>query len=160
MNGTLLKSAQVKFWENPEHDRLAGLSVNTSNTAQIYGTNNYKYGNIVFKLNKPKVATTAEPRPKPDSGSECSIVSTTGFHLDSLYKLGEMAEEATGRKLNFGLTEKILRGSRIFKVNVINLCTLKNLTLRMLDSLLADDKRWFYRPISTLVSGHRGILRK
>jgi hypothetical protein len=30
----------------------------------------------------------------------------------------------------------------------------------MLDTLRADNKRWFYRPISTLVTGHRGILRK
>lgn len=158
MNGALLKSAQVKFWESPDHDRLNGLSVNTQNTAPIYGTNNYKYGNIVFKLNKPKVATTTEPNPKPDSGSECSIVSTTGFHLKSLYELGGMAKSTMGRDL--GLEEKVLRGTRAFKVNVINLCTLKNLTLRMLDSLRAGEKRWFYRPISTLLSGHRGILRK
>lgn len=175
--GEELKPAQIRFWEGPDVDLLYGIKANTSTTAgpeqdvyegegdqrklvakAFYGTLNFKYSNIVFKENRALTATAVNPNPKPEAGSECSIISTTGHHMKSLYELGKVAKRAVN--IDFGLNETELGGGRSFKVNVVNLCTLKNITLRLLDQMRGANKRWFYRPISTMKTGHRGLIRK
>jgi hypothetical protein len=145
----------IKVFEEDPSDPLKGLVANTNTTAKIYGTVNFKRGNFVFKTNEAVEPT----KKKPDVGSECSIVSTISAHFTLLKTIGAMIEPILGTDLD--LNEGILEKSplRTF-TNQIRACALTELVLRLLDKLKVKDKRWFYRPIATLKTGHRGIMRK
>lgn len=145
----------IKVFEEDSSDILRGLVANQTTSAKIYGTVNFKRGNFVFKTNE-----AVDPKKKlPDVGSECSVVSSISAHFTLLKEIGMMIQPILGTDLD--LNEGMLEKSpiRSFK-NAIRACALTELVLRLLDKLKVQEKRWFYRPIATLKTGHRGIMRK
>jgi hypothetical protein len=153
-DGVHLKPSLVQYYESKDVDPLAGLRVNTTNTGEIYGTVNVKRGLFVFKTNRPVPPTSAKPEP----GSECANVSAFSHHKTVLLEIGNKYAKRDIRS-TLGLQEDIISGARPLD-GVISACMLTDISLRMLDSMGAGGKRWFYRPISTLKSGHRALLRK
>jgi hypothetical protein len=151
--GQPCSEAIVRLLEDPERDPFQNIKADSTKTGEVYGTVNFKRGSVVFKTNRPVL-----PGKKPDVGSECGNVSTVSAHIKLIKEIGELA----GRyiRTTMGLQVDILEGSRTFKKNSNKVCMLTDLALRMLDSMGANGKRWFYRPISTLRTGHRGLLRK
>ena len=151
--GQPCSEAIVRLLEDPERDPYQNIKADSTKTGEVYGTVNFKRGNFVFKTNRPVL-----PGKKPDVGSECGNVSTVSAHLKLIKEIGELAGRYA--RTTMGLQTEVLEGSRTFKKNSNKVCMLTDLALRMLDSMGANGKRWFYRPISTLRTGHRGLLRK
>ena len=151
--GQPCSEAIVRLLEDPERDPYQNIKADSTKTGEVYGTVNFKRGNFVFKTNRPVL-----PGKKPDVGSECGNVSTVSAHIKLIKEIGELAGRYA--RTTMGLQTEVLEGARTFKKNSNKVCMLTDLALRMLDSMGANGKRWFYRPISTLRTGHRGLLRK
>jgi hypothetical protein len=141
--------ALVKVFEEDDSDELKNLKANTEVSGPIYGTVVYKSGLFVFKTNTP-VPKEMELVDKK-GGRECKNVSGVTSHKRTLVEIGEMAKESIGTDLD--LNTDTIENKRPFK-NAPRVCTLTNLALRMLSEL--DDKWWFYRPIASFKSGHKG----
>jgi hypothetical protein len=152
-DGKPCSDAIIKLLEDPENDPYQNLKADSSKTGEVYGTVNFKRGIFVFKTNRP-----VAPGKKPDVGSECGNVSTVSAHMKLIKEIGELS--ARYAKTTMGLQTEVLEGARTFKKNSNKVCMLTDLALRMLDSMGTNGKRWFYRPISTIKTGHRGLLRK
>ena len=152
-DGKPCNDAIIKLLEDPENDPYQNLKADSSKTGEVYGTVNFKRGIFVFKTNRP-----VAPGKKPDVGSECGNVSTVSAHIKLIKEIGELS--ARYAKTTMGLQTEVLEGARTFKKNSNKVCMLTDLALRMLDSMGTNGKRWFYRPISTIKTGHRGLLRK
>jgi len=152
-DGQACSEAIVRLLEDPERDPYQNIKADSTKTGEVYGTVNFKRGNFVFKTNRPVL-----PGKKPDVGSECGNVSTVSAHIKLIKEIGELAGRYA--RTTMGLQTEVLEGARTFKKNSNKVCMLTDLALRMLDSMGANGKRWFYRPISTLRTGHRGLLRK
>ena len=151
--GQACSEAIVRLLEDPERDPYQNIKADSTKTGEVYGTVNFKRGNFVFKTNRPVL-----PGKKPDVGSECGNVSTVSAHIKLIKEIGELAGRYA--RTTMGLQTEVLEGARTFKKNSNKVCMLTDLALRMLDSMGANGKRWFYRPISTVRTGHRGLLRK
>ncbi len=137
-------------------DRLRGLQLSKETTGDIYGFLTYKAGSIIFKTSEPPAAGA-----KPAKGSECGIITTTKTHRDKMERLGAILETELGT--NFDLTS---RGGVLSKDggdtvrNVNKVCTLFDLLLRWMDKAQVGDKRWFYRSVSSNITGHVGTKTK
>ena len=57
---------------------------------------------------------------------------------------------------NYSLTEEILDRSKRKIENVKRMCMLLDFTLRYMDNMRLQGKRWFYRPIEARKGGHVG----
>jgi hypothetical protein len=125
------------------------LRVNTSTTGPIYGFLVPKNGEIVFK--------TAEPpeEGEPKRGKQCSNVSNTIEHIKNLIKIGDILK--MNGKSDFDLNREMI-GTRKIK-NSTRACTLMNLLIRFLDADKIQNKRWFYRPVASIYTGHKGLFR-
>jgi len=153
-DGKLCSPALVRVFEEEPTDILRGIKANTTTTAPIYGTVNYKAGTFVFKTNK----AVAPEKKQPETGSECANVSNIAAHYKLLEQIGELIKGPIGT--NFDLVnEKMTTGEFSFK-NSVRACALTDVLLRYLDKQKVTGKRWFYRPIATLKTKHRGILPK
>ena len=141
--------ALVKVFEEDDSDELKNLKANTEVSGPIYGTVVYKSGLFVFKTNTPLPKEMELVDKK--GGRECKNVSGVTSHKRTLVEIGEMAKESIGTDLD--LNTDTIENKRPFK-NAPRVCTLTNLALRMLSEL--DDKWWFYRPIASFKSGHKG----
>jgi hypothetical protein len=147
--GVPCSPALVKVFEEDDSDPLKKLRANTEVSGPIYGTVVYKSGLFVFKTNTP-VPKEMEVADKK-GGRECKNVSGVTSHKRTLVEIGDMAKESIGTDLD--LNTDTIENKRPFK-NAPRVCTLTNLALRMLSEL--DDKWWFYRPIASFKSGHKG----
>ena len=175
-DGTKCAPNLVKLFEEEESDEFLLLRVNAKTTGDPYGTLNYKEGIFVFKTNQPPAhnpafdaiqASDTEPmkkkresKEKHDRGSECANVSNMKPHYELLIRLGEIASEALGTNLGFTLREMAeVPAPRSFK-NSVRACALTELCMRFFDELRVKEKRWFYRPVSAVLSGHLGRKTK
>lgn len=166
----------VKLFEEEETDELLVLRANAKNTGDPYGTLNYKEGIFVFKTNQPpshnpafdaiqasateKLKKKRESKEKHDRGSECANVSNMKPHYELLTRLGEIAADTLGSNLGLTLREMAeVPAPRSFK-NSVRACALTELCMRFFDELHVQEKRWFYRPVSTVLSGHLGRKTK
>jgi Type III restriction enzyme, res subunit len=152
-DGKPCNDAIIKLLEDPENDPYQNIKADSSKTGEVYGTVNFKRGIFVFKTNRP-----VAPGKKPDVGSECGNVSTVSAHMKLIKEIGDLSTRYA--RTSMGLQTEVLEGARTFKKNSNKVCMLTDLALRMLDSMGTNGKRWFYRPISTIKTGHRGLLRK
>lgn len=152
-DGAPCNEALVRLLEDPTRDPYQNIKADLSKTGEIYGTVNFKRGIFVFKTNRP-----VTPGKKPDVGSECANVSTVSAHIKLLKEIGQLS--ARYIRTTMGFQTEVIEGARTFKKNSNKVCMLTNMGLRVLDSMGANGKRWFYRPISTVRTGHRGLLRK
>ena len=165
-------------FEANERDPYRVIVVNTETTGDIYGFNvpKAKERRLTFK-------TSYAPAPggKVEKGGECSIVSTISYHITMLKTISDMlVSEGFPR---FILTEDILDEKvrikrerdaakaagtkyvprtrppgRTFE-NAVKACALKDIMFRWLDNMKAR-KRYFFRPVSALKSGHKGAVQK
>lgn len=142
-------------------DPLRKLRANTNTTGNPYGTVNYKNGNFVFKTNVPvNPSTNPALYEKQERGSECANVPNMKPHYNLLEALGSISQEALQTKLGFTFTDlQEAQPPRSVK-NSVRACALTDIALRFFDELRIQEKRWFYRPLSTFVTKHPGILRQ
>lgn len=162
-----------RVYEADERDELRNLVVNTSTTGPIYGfiVPKAKERRLIFKTSRPPAAGA-----KLEKGGECAIISTISFHITMLKEISELL--VTEGFPRFILTDDILDvkakkkqakllaksamggGTRVFE-NAVRACALKDIILRWLDIMKSGTgKRYFYRPIAALKSGHKGAVEK
>lgn len=172
--------AVARVFDTDAGNPINTLEANINTAGTIYGFNvpKPKEGRIIFKTNERPV----QPGQKPEKGSECSIVSTIAFHIRMLKDIAELLKAETYP--TFILVEKYLdmkkkektaegdtlrvgtyakKGPKAFKTrsfeNAIRACALKNIILRWMDVMQREKgggaKRYFYRPVAALKSGHK-----
>lgn len=133
-------------------DPMKRIDLTERRTGKIYGFMVPKNGTMVFKTNEP-VATAGT---KPGRGAECAIVSNMTEHLKKLYTLGEILERAG--MTDFQLNNVVLLGTHKV-VHANRACCLLELVLRYMDKLVLGEKQWFYRPVASYYTGHKGLFR-
>jgi len=172
-----------QFKSNPE-DPLHNIQANTETTGDIYGfiVPKGKERRLIFK-------TSTHPPPpggKPEKAGECTIISTISYHIQMLKDisallekegyprfilvediLDEKARKKTERELSKSEGRKYVavqkKENRTFE-NAARACALKNIILRWM-SIMQERKggaakRYMYRPIAALLSGHKGVIPK
>lgn len=172
-----------QFKSNPE-DPLHNIQANTETTGDIYGfiVPKGKERRLIFK-------TSTHPPPpggKPEKAGECTIISTISYHIQMLKDISALLEKEGYPR--FILVEDILdekvrkkrerelskiegrkyvatqkKENRTFE-NAARACALKNIILRWM-SIMQERKggaakRYMYRPIAALLSGHKGVIPK
>lgn len=143
-------SEEEKKVRNPTY----GLKVDVATTGAFYGFIVAKYGDLfAFKTNKPPAVGK-----KVTKGQECANVSAATDHRNKLIELGKNMQKAIGT--NFELTELIMTEGARRLLNVNQICMLTDLFLRFMDIAQINGKRWFYRPIASIITGHLPSIRK
>ena len=77
-------------------------------------------------------------------------------HISNLVEIGDILKAAG--KSDFDLNRGTILGTRKIK-NSTRACTLINLLIRYLDADMINGKRWFFRPVQTYYTGHKGTFR-
>ena len=147
---TCLKSV-VDEIKRDSSEPLRTFTVNNKTTGGPYGFVVPKNGDVVFKTADPPYEGS-----KVNRGKECGNVSTMTGHISNLVEIGDILK-AVG-KSDFDLNRGIILGTRKIK-NSTRACTLINLLIRYLDADMINGKRWFFRPVQTYYTGHKGTFR-
>ena len=173
--------AVTRVFESDPEDSIRNVKVNTTTTGPLYGfiVPKSKERRLVFKTASPPA-----PGGAPEKGGECAIISTISFHVKMLKDISNMLE-AEGYP-RFILVDEVLdekarkrveraeakaagrkstvvsgREERTFE-NAVKACALKNIVLRWM-TIMQDakgGKRYFFRPIAAMKSGHKGTVVK
>ena len=130
---------------------LRTFVVNNKTTGGPYGFVVPKNGDVVFKTADPPYEGS-----KVNRGKECGNVSTMTGHISNLVEIGDILKAAG--KSDFDLNRGTILGTRKIK-NSTRACTLINLLIRYLDADMINGKRWFFRPVQTYYTGHKGTFR-
>jgi hypothetical protein len=138
---TLFETKRSKKSEDP----LTGLQVNNDTTGQLYGFLTNEKGMYVYKSHRPG---------KDGTGEKCENVSNVKIHRAKVVELGDVLVATT--RENYELTDAILDKSDRKVTNPKRLCMLLDITLRFMDNIGIQGKRWFYRPIQARKVGHLG----
>lgn len=168
------ESVRMIFEERNPTDPVLQMKVNTNTTGPIYGfmVPKSKEARLIFKTN----VRVPAPGVAPEKGSECANISTISYHIQMLKDIGNLLE-TTGYP-RFLLVDEVLeekarrkaegrgraRDPRRSFENAIRACALKEIILRWMD--LAErgrgdaGRRYFYRPIAALKTGHKGVISK
>ena len=147
--------------DNTVDDPLRKLRANTNTSGSVYGTVNYKDGIFVFKTNIPvKPSSDQALYEKQERGSECANVPNMVPHYNLLESLGLLSQETLQTRLGFTLADLQEAPPPRSVKNSVRACALTDIALRFFDEVSIQDKRWFYRPLSTFMTKHPGILRK
>lgn len=150
----------IALLEKDPDDDVKGLRANTETTGKIYGTLNFKNGSFVFKTNTPVSPSSDSKIEKQEPGQECANVSNMAPHYKLLEEIGEITKNPLNSKLGLTMDKMFdAPAPRSFR-NSVRACALTDIVLRFLDELLLNDKRWFYRPLASYYTGHKGRLRK
>jgi hypothetical protein len=128
------------------------FSVNNKTTGAPYGFIVPKNSEVVFKTADPPMTVGG----KVNRGKECGNVSTMTGHILNLVEIGDILKAAG--KSDFDLNRGAILGLRKIK-NSTRACTLINLVVRYLDATMLNGKRWFFRPVQTFYTGHKGAFR-
>jgi hypothetical protein len=173
--------AVVRVFESDPEDPMRGIKADTATTGQIYGfiVPKAKERRLIFKT------SSAPPPPggKPEKGGECAIISTISYHIQMLKEisnilvaegyprfiltdeiLDEKARKKAERQQVAGAGKKGAAGEpmrRVFE-NTVKACALKDIVLRWLTNMQIPKggKRYFYRPVAALKTGHKGTVAK
>jgi hypothetical protein len=149
---TICKKSVIDEIIRDRDDPIKAFPVNITTTGSMYGFIVPKNGEMVFKTGEPPMEGN-----KVGRGQECANVTTMTGHIHKLLQMGEILENAG--KGNFGLDRNILSvGQRKIK-NSIRACTLLELIIRYVDKEHIDGKRWFFRPVPSYYTGHKGLFR-
>ena len=113
----------------------------------IYGFITTKKGEaFVFKQGKP-VSEAKFKKSGPDRGAECAIVSETADKIKKLQEIIEIYGSESIDANTFGSIKNKI---------AIQLCVITNLFFRLMDLQRTRRTRWFFRPVSSAASGHKG----
>ena len=131
-------------------DPLKQLRVSKETTGLLYGFMATKQSTtrIVFKTNDQ------EKNKKKMGGAECSIITTTSVHHKILYRLRDFLEAAGLPDLDLRSDVIADKASSRKLANATRICTIIELTLRLMDAARVGKKRWFYRPVAAYTLGH------
>ena len=113
----------------------------------IYGFITTKKGEaLVFKQGKP-VSEEKYRKSGPDRGAECAIVSETADKIKKLQEIIDIyGKESIDNNIFGGIKNK----------TAIQLCVITNLFMRLMDLQRTRRTRWFFRPVASAASGHKG----
>jgi hypothetical protein len=149
--GQICLKSVVDEIKRDSSEPLRTFVVNNKTTGGPYGFIVPKNGDVVFKTADPPYEGS-----KVNRGKECGNVSTMTGHISNLVEIGDILK-AVG-KSDFDLNRGIILGTRKIK-NSTRACTLINLLIRYLDADMLNGKRWFFRPVQTYYTGHKGTFR-
>jgi hypothetical protein len=140
----------VQQFEKSKTDLIIASKANQRVSAEVYGFMVPWEGNIMFKTNVPKPEGVA-----PAGGAACSIVSNVSGHRAKIIILGDILNRFTGS--TYDLTNEVLTVTRKM-TSAINYCALMEIVMRWMDVRRAryGNLRYFYRPLSSFYSGHKG----
>jgi len=140
----------VQQFEKSKTDLIISAKANQRVSAEIYGFMVPWEGNIMFKTNVPKPEGVA-----PAGGAACSIVSNVSGHRAKIIVLGDILNRYTGS--TYDLTNEVLTVTRKM-TSAINYCALMEIVMRWMDVRRSryGNLRYFYRPLSSFYSGHKG----
>ena len=148
--------AEKRILDKDSKDTINTLpEANITNVGPYYGFIVPKAKQLIFKTNVPAAIGS-----KPKGGSECRGSSGIKEHLTSLLFLGRVLRE--NHITDFDLNEESINpdnGKRKIK-NANTYCSIKEYVLRWMDKKRVKNVRWFYRPISSFKTGHRGRVTK
>ncbi len=144
--------AIIELLESSSSNKVRDLKANINTTGKLYGFLVPKKGEIVFKRAEPPVVNG-----KVGLGQECASSSAVTDHLKKLVILGPILERTLGK--DYDISMDALTGERKFE-NQERICALTDIVLRFMDKKKIDTKRWFYRPISSKIIGHKGRYEK
>lgn len=128
-------------------DPLLERPINTATTGINYGFLIYsaKKRMLVFKKGRPPLVGG-----KLQRGAECANNSSTSSEIEALKQYGGILRKAGMSDMGLHSTELARRTIE----NSLRVCTVVDLTLRMMDALKVEGKRWFYRTIQSHLVGH------
>ena len=140
----------IQQFEKSKTDLVIAAKANQRVSAEVYGFMVPWEGNIMFKTNVPKPEGSA-----PAGGAACSIVSNVSGHRAKIIVLGDILNRFTGS--TYDLTNEALTVTRKM-TSAINYCALMEIVMRWMDLRRAKygGLRYFYRPLSSFYSGHKG----
>lgn len=180
--------AVTRVFEADPADPIRAVKVDRTATGAIYGfmVPKSKEGRLIFKTN----VKVPEPGGVPEKGSECSNISNMNFHIEMLKEIGQqlvlegypkflLVEEVLDQKIlrkrekeeakiagkKSAAGQMHLDPRRTFE-NANRACALKEIMLRWMDISEkakgggSGGKRYFYRPIASLKTKHKGIILK
>jgi hypothetical protein len=128
-------------------DPISKLSANKTTTGSLYGLNAAKDGKILFKSND--AVNVGE---KPAIGRLCYSVPNTKGHIELLNKISILAQSQPEVASDLDLSTAKTAGVK----TPARLCTLADLSLRLLDKVGSGGKKYFYRPIAAVKTKHEG----
>jgi len=128
-------------------DPLLQTPINTATTGINYGFLMFspKKMSLVFKKGRPPAAGG-----KLQRGAECANNSSTSSELEALKQYGTLLRKDGHSDMGLHTTELSVRTIE----NSLRVCTVVDLTLRMMDDLRVQGKRWFYRSIQAHLANH------
>ena len=128
-------------------DPLLEKPITTASTGVNYGFLIYspKKKNLIFKKGRPPL-----PGGKLQRGAECANNSSTSSEIEALKQYGTILRRAGHPDMGLNTNELARRPIE----NSLRVCTVVDLTLRMMDELEVEGKRWFYRSIQAHLAGH------
>jgi len=184
LDATPCSEAVIRIFQSNTEDPLYKIQANTETTGGIYGfiVPKAKEKRLIFKTS----IHPAQPGGKPEKAGECTIISTISYHIQMLKDISALLVEegyprfilvddvldekarkkkereeakAAGRKAV--IVQK--KESRTFE-NAARACALKDIILRWM-SIMQEKKgpgakRYMYRPVAALLSGHKGVIPK
>lgn len=154
-NGQPCSAVIKRYYESSAFRDPNRLDIDVSNTGSPYGFLIYKTGKLVFKTKALVPNERGEP-PDP-RGQECANVSNTAHVKEKMKILGQILRDSRLPDLEF--TPGQIEAPN-FSPNQTKMCTLLNLSLRYMDSQRVSGLRWFFRPISAILTKHVGKALK
>ena len=130
----------------------SNLKANTETTAPYYGFMVPKNGSL-FSFKLVGINSHVSEGDLPPSGAECKGIQTKAPKLDILYKLGNYLKEAGLSDFDLNRTVLETTKDRVPK-NTNSYCALIEFVLRWMDIKKVNNRRWFYRPISSYKTRH------
>ena len=141
----------IKLFTDSKTDPVVTAKAHQRVAAEIYGFMVPWNNNVMFKTNEPK------PEGKdPGGGAACEIVSNVKGHRMKLIELGQILARYSGGE-KFDLVEETLTGRRKL-TGAPSFCALMEIVMRWMDVRKESygGLRYFYRPLSSYYSKHKG----
>lgn len=151
-------SEEVREALTEEGDQVSNRLADDAHAGPLYGFMVPKRGRMVFKTQAPYRAGAVDKKGKPlkpDRGAECANVSNKTY----VPKLGIIREELQKKGIDIAVLHSgaLARASEITNSNTG--CALLDLSLRFMDLAFGSSGiRWFFRPVASYMSQHRGIV--
>ena len=151
---------QAKTIANSVQNTLKEVKINKLMTGSRYGFLVPKTGSVIFKNGTPP-----DVGKEVDKGQECSNSSGVGDHIKKIIALGDVIAKLPERdNLDLDIENLAIRqgkgntmtcGKRCFE-NANRACFVMDIILRWMDMRKLENKRWFYRSVSSYIGGQKG----
>jgi hypothetical protein len=147
MDGQVLPKSLLDIILSSSTDELLKRQPLAGQVGPVYGFITTKKGEaLVFKQGKP-VSEAKYRKSGPDRGAECAIVSETADKIKKLQEIIDIYGKESIDDNTFGAIKNKI---------AIQLCVVTNVFLRLMDLQRTRRTRWFFRPVASAASGHKG----